>query len=137
MRGTVCGNIGNIYKAEYVGDAFLLSFSVAEECWRGSGKGDLTTWHTCEWWGKRAAAAAKHLEVGMHVDVFGQSYLDEYESRGVKKQKLMVDVKDVVFKPKPQGQVGDYRSGASRAPEAEPTPRPARQAPVTQDLGDW
>ena len=124
MRGVVSGNVGKINKAEYVGQYFLLSFSVAERVYQGSGKDALTCWHKCDYWGK-GAEIAQYVAVGQHVDVFGQAYLHENESNGITYKNLVVKVQDLILGPKPNG----ASSGGPPAPQAQPQRQPAA-APV-------
>ncbi len=98
MRGVVSGNVGKIYKSEFVGQYFLLSFSVAESVYLGREKGKESCWHKCEYWGHGAEAISSYLTVGQHVDVMGQAYLQEWTgANGAEGKTLVVKVNDVVL----------------------------------------
>jgi single-strand DNA-binding protein len=114
MRGVVTGNVGKIFKAERVGENFLLSFSVAEKVWAGTQKGEIACWHSCEIWGKRAESLSQYLTVGQHVDVFGQGYMEEYQSNGETRSKMVVKANEVILGTKPTG--GNTQTSVTSTP---------------------
>jgi single-stranded DNA-binding protein len=80
MFGTVVGRVGQIKKAEHVGQGtFLLGFSVAEDKYMGPNKDKVTTWHDCAFFGKRAESVSRYVTVGAMIAVNGQSYVEEYD----------------------------------------------------------
>ena len=121
MRGVVTGNVGKIFKAERIGENFLLLFSVAEKVWAGTQKGEIACWHSCEIWGKRAESLSQYLTVGQHVDVFGQGYLEEYQSNGETKSKMVVKANEVILGTKPAGNT-QVPASVAAAPSGPPMP---------------
>ena len=134
MRGVVSGNVGQVYKAEFVGQYFLLSFSVAESVYLGRDKGKESCWHKCEYWGRGAEAISSYLTVGQHVDVMGQAYLQKWTSKdGTPGKTLIVKANDVVL--------GASRQESPAATSGPPTPAttsapPSRPAGQTTGFGD-
>ena len=101
MRGCVTGFVGQIYKAENVGQYFLLSFSVAESVYMGRDKGKETCWHKCEIWGKIAENVANFLEKGMFVSVYGQAFTQTFIGNdGLEKTSLVVKANDITIGPR-------------------------------------
>ena len=129
MRGTVTGYIGQIYKAERVGEYFLLSFSVAESVYLGQREGKQTSWHKCDLWGKVGESFSKYLAKGMFVAVSGQVYLHTYMKDGYEKSTMVVKANDVVMGPKAAEEhtVGNYSGTAPTQPAA------VQSAPINDD----
>jgi single-strand DNA-binding protein len=116
MFGTVVGRVGQIKKAEHVGQGtFLLGFSVAEDKYMGPNKDKLTTWHDCAFFGRRAESVAQYITVGSQIAVNGQAYLEEYEG----KKYLKVAVDNVVL----------LGGGQQQAPAQAPAPPQPPQQP--------
>ncbi len=93
----------------------------------GANKEKLTCWHKCDYWGKAAEGLTKYLEVGQHVDVFGQAYLSEYEKDGVTQKSMVVKVNDIVLGHKPTSvSPGGPQPQQSQVP---PTAQPIQQPP--------
>ena len=64
----------------------------------GWGDNKTTTWWTCTLFGKRAEAAAKHLDKGQWVTINGEPSLRKYTKRdGTEAQSLEVKVNDWGF----------------------------------------
>lgn len=129
MRGVVSGYIGQVFKAEFVGQYFLLSFSVAESVYLGAQKGKETCWHKCELWGKSAEALSKYLVKGLFVAVSGQSYLQTYTGNdGMEKTSLVVKANDVTMGP-------NNTPNFNKATPSAPSHDPAARSPEPQPIG--
>ena len=129
MRGVVSGNVGKIYKAENVGQYFLLSFSVAEKVYQGRDKGTTDSWHKIELWGSRAESLVSYLKIGQHVDVLGQAYVETYTKQdGTSGSNLVVKASDVLLGPGGQ-EAPPVNVPAHAAPPAAPPSHPASSLP--------
>lgn len=70
------GNVGNV-KLDSVGNESVLNFRLAVS----NKKTEVTTWFSCAFWGKRAAAITPYIEKGSKVCVAGILTTREFDGK--------------------------------------------------------
>ena len=103
MLNKVCiiGNCGRDPEVRVTtGGESVCNFSVAvNESWKGKDgtKQERTEWFTVDCWGKLAELCGQYVHKGDRVYVEGSLRTDEYEKDGVKKQRVKIVARQVLF----------------------------------------
>ena len=119
------GHIGKDPETKTLGSTTIITFSLATtERWTGKDgtKQSKTTWHRCEFMGKRAESVVRYLRKGMAVLLEGRYISDEYvDKQGNKKSLMKLRVDDLHFLE-------------SKRDEEEPASRSTSQSTGDDDL---
>jgi single-strand DNA-binding protein len=113
------GNVGADAELKFTqGGSAILKFNIAtSERWKDKNgeQQERTDWHSCQMWGKRGEALAKHIVKGTKLLVTGSIRNSSYEDRdGNKRYRTDINVDDVEFCGGGKG--GGGQRGERRAP---------------------
>jgi single-strand DNA-binding protein len=115
------GNVGADAELKFTqGGAAILKFNIAtSERWKDkNGEAqERTDWHSCQMWGKRGEALAKHIVKGTKLLVTGSIRNSSYDDRdGNKRYRTDITVDDVEFCGGGKGGNRGESQGQRRAP---------------------
>ncbi len=106
-QATLVGSLGADPESQYTsGGTLVLNFRVATtEKWKdkSGAQKEETEWHSCVFFGDRAAEVAPHLHKGSYVRVEGKLKTDSYEKDGIKRYSTKIHVQNVAPAAFPRG----------------------------------